>query len=38
MVVRAPKKPKGKKKARRSRVVEQTRSVREANLKYDQLV
>ncbi|KAF9395737.1 hypothetical protein CPC16_007106 [Podila verticillata] len=36
MVVRAPKKPKGKKKARRSRVVEQTRSVREANLKYDQ--
>ncbi|KAG0035222.1 hypothetical protein BGZ81_011266 [Podila clonocystis] len=35
MVVRAPKKPKGKKKARRSRMVEQTRSVREANLKYE---
>ncbi|KAF9308607.1 hypothetical protein BG003_010830 [Podila horticola] len=35
MVVRAPKKPKGKKKARRSRMVEQTRSVREANMKYE---
>ncbi|KAG0202362.1 hypothetical protein BGX28_005116 [Mortierella sp. GBA30] len=36
MVVRAPKKSKGKKKARRGRIVEQTRSVREANLKYEQ--
>ncbi|KAI1297563.1 hypothetical protein EDD11_007036 [Mortierella claussenii] len=36
MVVRAPKKSKGKKKARRGRVMEQTRSVREANLKYEQ--
>ncbi|KAF9957959.1 hypothetical protein BGZ70_009359, partial [Mortierella alpina] len=36
MVVRAPKKSKGKKKARRGRMVEQTRSVREANLKYEQ--
>ncbi|KAG0092900.1 hypothetical protein BGZ93_001654 [Podila epicladia] len=35
MVVRAPKKPKSKKKARRSRMVEQTRSVREANMKYE---
>ncbi|KAG0045557.1 hypothetical protein BGZ83_009251 [Gryganskiella cystojenkinii] len=36
MVVRAPKKPKGKKKARHGRIMEQTRSVREANLKYEQ--
>ncbi|KAF8937541.1 hypothetical protein EDD21DRAFT_143419 [Dissophora ornata] len=36
MVVRAPKKPKGKKKTRRGRFIEQTRSVKEANLKYEQ--
>ncbi|KAG0371059.1 hypothetical protein BC939DRAFT_500854 [Gamsiella multidivaricata] len=36
MVVRAPKKSKGKKKTRRGRFVEQTRSVKEANLKYEQ--
>ncbi|GJJ69221.1 hypothetical protein EMPS_01567 [Entomortierella parvispora] len=36
MVVRAPKKSKNKKKARRGRALEQTRSVREANLKYEQ--
>jgi len=36
MVVRAPKKPKNKKKARRGRAMDQTRSVREANLKYEQ--
>ncbi|KAF9185241.1 hypothetical protein BGZ51_002765 [Haplosporangium sp. Z 767] len=34
MVVRAPKKSKGKKKTRRGRFVEQTRSVREANLNH----
>ncbi|KAG0067125.1 hypothetical protein BGZ89_006471 [Linnemannia elongata] len=36
MVVRAPKKPKGKKKARKGRFQDQTRAVREANLKYEQ--
>ncbi|KAF9904465.1 hypothetical protein EC991_002683 [Linnemannia zychae] len=36
MVVRAPKKAKGKKKARRGRPQDQTRAVREANLKYEQ--
>ncbi|KAF9123867.1 hypothetical protein BGW39_008625 [Mortierella sp. 14UC] len=36
MVVRAPKKAKGKKKARKGRLQDQTRAVREANLKYEQ--
>jgi hypothetical protein len=36
MVVRAPKKSKGKKKARRGRIADQSRSVREANRKYEQ--
>ncbi|KAF9545306.1 hypothetical protein EC957_011060 [Mortierella hygrophila] len=36
MVVRAPKKPKGKKKTRRGRPQDQTRAVRVANLKYEQ--
>jgi hypothetical protein len=36
MVVRAPKKAKGKKKARKGRPQDQTRAVREANLKYEQ--
>ncbi|KAK3840037.1 MAG: hypothetical protein JOS17DRAFT_725792 [Linnemannia elongata] len=36
MVVRAPKKPKGKKKSRKGRPQDQTRAVREANLKYEQ--
>ncbi|KAF9918869.1 hypothetical protein BX616_004821 [Lobosporangium transversale] len=36
MVVRAPKKSKGKKKSRRSHIPEQLRSVKEANLKYQQ--
>ncbi|KAF9151315.1 hypothetical protein BG015_006837 [Linnemannia schmuckeri] len=36
MVVRAPKKTKGKKKARKGRPQDQTRAVREANLKYEQ--
>ncbi|KAF9111797.1 hypothetical protein BGX27_004425 [Mortierella sp. AM989] len=34
MVVRAPKKSKGKKKTRNGRPIEHTRSVKEANLKY----
>ncbi|KAF8949278.1 hypothetical protein BGZ47_007988 [Haplosporangium gracile] len=36
MVVRAPKKAKGKKKAGKGRPQDQTRAVREANLKYEQ--
>ncbi|KAG0230874.1 hypothetical protein B0O80DRAFT_240830 [Mortierella sp. GBAus27b] len=36
MVVRSPKKPKGKKKTRRGRIMEQSRNVREANRKYEQ--
>ncbi|KAF9580375.1 hypothetical protein BGW38_003012 [Lunasporangiospora selenospora] len=36
MVVRAPKKSKGRKNARRSRVYDHTRNVKEANLKYEQ--
>lgn len=36
MVVRAPKKAKGKKKTRKGRPQDQTRAVREANLKYEQ--
>ncbi|KAF9923172.1 hypothetical protein FBU30_006745 [Linnemannia zychae] len=36
MVVRAPKKHKGKKKTRKGRPQDQTRAVREANLKYEQ--